>query len=235
MPRSNRPRRAASEKLGQASRKHATGPVPSGTRARPVRDRSVESAPTASGWSAPMTPSGLKRPISARVAQQRSSCVWSTSVVWAEDHRSARPRGLSERRHWHPTAGRHARTATALLVMTFDPASFVFSQPSETTAIRASTVLPARRENVELQTEDGHVLVGELALPESGDVAATLITLHPLLTHGGFMIRTCTARPRTGCPPSPAWPSSGSTPGGPVPPRHERRPLRRGYRRTARR
>jgi len=71
--------------------------------------------------------------------------------------------------------------------MTFDPASFVFSQPSETTAIRASTVLPARRENVELQTEDGHVLVGELALPESGDIAATLITLHPLPTHGGFM------------------------------------------------
>jgi alpha/beta superfamily hydrolase len=71
--------------------------------------------------------------------------------------------------------------------MTFDPASFVFSQPSEPTAIRASSVLPARRENVELRTEDGHVLVGELALPESGEVKATLITLHPLPTHGGFM------------------------------------------------
>ncbi|HET6242592.1 MAG TPA: alpha/beta hydrolase [Arthrobacter sp.] len=71
--------------------------------------------------------------------------------------------------------------------MTFDPASFVFSQPSKPTAIRASTVLPARRENVELRTADGHVLVGELALPESGEVKATLITLHPLPTHGGFM------------------------------------------------
>jgi alpha/beta superfamily hydrolase len=71
--------------------------------------------------------------------------------------------------------------------MTFDPASYVFSQPSETTAIRASTVLPAHRENVELRTADGHRLVGELALPESGEVKATLITLHPLPTHGGFM------------------------------------------------
>jgi alpha/beta superfamily hydrolase len=71
--------------------------------------------------------------------------------------------------------------------MTFDPASFVFSQPSEVTAIRASTVLPAVRENVEIRTEDGLVLVGELALPESGEIRATLITLHPLPTHGGFM------------------------------------------------
>ncbi|KRE50443.1 alpha/beta hydrolase [Arthrobacter sp. Soil736] len=71
--------------------------------------------------------------------------------------------------------------------MTFDPTSYVFSQPSETTAIRASTVLPARRENIEIRTEDGRTLVGELALPESGPVTATLITLHPLPTHGGFM------------------------------------------------
>ncbi len=71
--------------------------------------------------------------------------------------------------------------------MSFDPASYVFSQPSAPTAIRASTVLPARRENVELRTGDGHRLVGELALPESGEVKATLITLHPLPTHGGFM------------------------------------------------
>ena len=68
--------------------------------------------------------------------------------------------------------------------MTFDPASYVFSQPSAPTAIRASTVLPARRENVELRTADGHRLVGELALPESGEIEATLITLHPLPTHG---------------------------------------------------
>jgi alpha/beta superfamily hydrolase len=71
--------------------------------------------------------------------------------------------------------------------MTFDPSSYVFSQPSEATAIRASTVLPARRENIEIRTGDGHTLVGELALPESGEISATLITLHPLPTHGGFM------------------------------------------------
>ena len=71
--------------------------------------------------------------------------------------------------------------------MTFDPSSYVFSQPSEATAIRASTVLPARRENIEIRTEDGRTLVGELALPESGEISATLITLHPLPTHGGFM------------------------------------------------
>jgi alpha/beta superfamily hydrolase len=71
--------------------------------------------------------------------------------------------------------------------MTFDPASLVFSTPDTPTAIKASTVLPARRENVEFRTEDGRLLVGELALPETGPVTATLITLHPLPTHGGFM------------------------------------------------
>src|SRR6476660_342570 len=71
--------------------------------------------------------------------------------------------------------------------MSFDPASLVFSQPESATDIRASTVLPAHRENVEFRTEDGKLLVGELALPESGEISATLITLHPLPTHGGFM------------------------------------------------
>ncbi|KNH13522.1 alpha/beta hydrolase [Arthrobacter sp. ZBG10] len=71
--------------------------------------------------------------------------------------------------------------------MTFDPASYAFTQSTGLAPIRASTVLPARRENVELLTADGHTLVGELALPESGPVHATLITLHPLPTHGGFM------------------------------------------------
>jgi alpha/beta superfamily hydrolase len=53
--------------------------------------------------------------------------------------------------------------------------------------IRANTVLPARREDVELYTADGLRLVGELALPLDRDPVATLITLHPLPTHGGFM------------------------------------------------
>jgi uncharacterized protein len=53
--------------------------------------------------------------------------------------------------------------------------------------IRASTVLPARREPVTLPTADGLDLVGELALPATRDPVATLVCLHPLPTHGGMM------------------------------------------------
>jgi alpha/beta superfamily hydrolase len=53
--------------------------------------------------------------------------------------------------------------------------------------IRASTVLPADRRPVQLHTADGLALVGELALPASGDPVATMICLHPLPTHGGSM------------------------------------------------
>jgi len=53
--------------------------------------------------------------------------------------------------------------------------------------IRSGTELPARREDIELRTDDGLTLVGELALPLSGQPVATLVTLHPLSTHGGFM------------------------------------------------
>ncbi|MFI7445507.1 alpha/beta hydrolase [Nonomuraea indica] len=53
--------------------------------------------------------------------------------------------------------------------------------------IRAATVLPARREPIELHTSDGLTLVGELALPADRPPVATLVTLHPLPTHGGFM------------------------------------------------
>jgi uncharacterized protein len=53
--------------------------------------------------------------------------------------------------------------------------------------IRASTVLPARRTDIELRTADGLTLVGELALPEDRPPVATLICLHPLPTHGGMM------------------------------------------------
>lgn len=52
--------------------------------------------------------------------------------------------------------------------------------------IRAATVLPAIREEIELHTEDGQTLVGELSLPQ-GECKALLVTLHPLPTHGGFM------------------------------------------------
>ena len=53
--------------------------------------------------------------------------------------------------------------------------------------IRAATELPAVREEINLTTRDGQTLVGELAMPLGGAPKATLITLHPLPTHGGFM------------------------------------------------
>lgn len=60
------------------------------------------------------------------------------------------------------------------------------------TPIRSLTVLPALREDVELHTADGLTLVGELALPVDAQGTpvtprATLVTLHPLPTHGGYM------------------------------------------------
>lgn len=53
--------------------------------------------------------------------------------------------------------------------------------------IRAGIELPARREDIELRTSDGLILVGELALPLEGEPVATMVCLHPLPTAGGFM------------------------------------------------
>lgn len=61
------------------------------------------------------------------------------------------------------------------------------ADPMEFEELKSMTVLPAHREDITLTTDDGLMLVGELALPSSGKVSATLITLHPLPTHGGFM------------------------------------------------
>ncbi|MCW4459353.1 alpha/beta hydrolase [Microbacterium sp. MPKO10] len=55
------------------------------------------------------------------------------------------------------------------------------------TEIRGAIVLPARREDITLHTDDGLTLVGELALPVDREPVATLVTLHPLPTAGGFM------------------------------------------------
>jgi len=55
------------------------------------------------------------------------------------------------------------------------------------TEIRAMTELPARRRDVEFRTADGHLLVGELSLPQSGDPVGTIVFLHPLPTAGGYM------------------------------------------------
>lgn len=53
--------------------------------------------------------------------------------------------------------------------------------------VRSGVELPSVRENFELKTSDGLTLVGELALPVDREPVATLVTLHPLPTHGGFM------------------------------------------------
>lgn len=53
--------------------------------------------------------------------------------------------------------------------------------------IRSNSVLPADRRDIELVTADGLRLVGELAMPLERPAAGTIITLHPLPTHGGFM------------------------------------------------
>ena len=53
--------------------------------------------------------------------------------------------------------------------------------------IKANTVLPAKREAFVLHTQDGLDLVGELATPVEREPRATLLTLHPLPTHGGMM------------------------------------------------
>jgi len=64
--------------------------------------------------------------------------------------------------------------------------------------IRSAVELPARREDIELRTEDGLTLVGELSLPLERDPVATLVFLHPQPTAGGFMdshiIRKAAAR-----------------------------------------
>ncbi|RLQ86515.1 alpha/beta hydrolase [Mycetocola zhadangensis] len=53
--------------------------------------------------------------------------------------------------------------------------------------VRGGTVLPAVREEITLVTADGLTLVGELAMPVDREPVATLVTLHPLPTAGGFM------------------------------------------------
>ncbi len=54
-------------------------------------------------------------------------------------------------------------------------------------SIVANSVLPARHEPLLLRTSDGLALVGELALPMTNPPVATIVTVHPLPTHGGMM------------------------------------------------
>ncbi|KNC18811.1 alpha/beta hydrolase [Arthrobacter sp. RIT-PI-e] len=71
--------------------------------------------------------------------------------------------------------------------MTRDAPEYTYTTGEAPIEIRASTVLPAERRNIELVTEDGLTLVGEFAAPVGGVPEATLVTFHPLPTHGGFM------------------------------------------------
>ena len=64
------------------------------------------------------------------------------------------------------------------------PGAVALNSPIE---VRSGVELPVTREPLNLRTADGLVLIGELAMPVGRQPVATLITLHPLPTHGGFM------------------------------------------------
>jgi hypothetical protein len=53
--------------------------------------------------------------------------------------------------------------------------------------IVANSVLPAIREDIDIQTSDGLTLVGELALPVDREPTGLIICVHPLPTAGGMM------------------------------------------------
>lgn len=55
------------------------------------------------------------------------------------------------------------------------------------TLITSTTILPADRRDITLQTADDLTLVGELSLPIAGAPVATAVFFHPLPTAGGFM------------------------------------------------
>jgi alpha/beta superfamily hydrolase len=76
---------------------------------------------------------------------------------------------------------------TPTFTPTFTPTPTPTQQPAGAPVMRSLTVLPALREEIELHTADGLTLVGELALPADRPPVSTLVTLHPLPTHGGYM------------------------------------------------
>ncbi|RKR73705.1 alpha/beta hydrolase [Frondihabitans australicus] len=72
------------------------------------------------------------------------------------------------------------------------------AESTERIEVRGGVLLPAKRADIELHTDDGLTLVGELSVPADRAPVATLLTLHPLPTAGGFMdshiIRKAAAR-----------------------------------------
>lgn len=92
---------------------------------------------------------------------------------WSESHR-----GLG-RSAWR----RNQKTFSHRLLVKVSGATTL----SEVIEIRSGVELPSIREEITLKTADGLTLVGELALPLNREPVATLLTFHPLPTHGGFM------------------------------------------------
>lgn len=104
MPRSNRPRRAASRKAGKA-------PGKAGAKRGPVPELDLERARTgvARRESAP-DGDWMVRSITASRAEKTYICPGCSTavlpgvahlVVWSEDHLFGAAAGLAERRHWH--------------------------------------------------------------------------------------------------------------------------------------
>lgn len=60
-------------------------------------------------------------------------------------------------------------------------------EPNQPEIIRPSTVLPAKRDAINIVTSDGLNLIGEVATPISGDRSKAILCLHPRPTHGGMM------------------------------------------------
>src|SRR6266545_3314333 len=117
--------------------------------------------------------------------QQAVRCYWT--ALWTA------PLAMSRRRHGRwvrtlRTVTRSARTAhggPAPAEPGRDGMGVAASQAAR--PIRANSILPANRTDIELHTAHGLTLVGELALPVAGQPVATLVCLHPLPTHGGTM------------------------------------------------
>lgn len=74
----------------------------------------------------------------------------------------------------------HQKTFSQLLLEGFSRASALIE-------ITSSTVLPSNRTALTLTTSDNLKLVAELATPVLNRPVGTILTLHPLPTHGGFM------------------------------------------------
>src|ERR1700722_16499598 len=128
----------------------------------------------ATGWCVPCPARRRARRTAAPAVTRRSTRVPRTS--WSGRRMRASNRGGTGIR----CAGSGACSAV--------PADRLTSpRGSMAQLIRAATVLPARRTPITFATEDGLNLVGELALPQDRDPAATLVCLHPLPTQGGMM------------------------------------------------